>query len=142
MSLDSLGSASDGGASLVEDFGTAIEREIKECTICRDDVPLVAYVSTCSSETVLKDGRADSSLQPDDSTTKSCTHEINICGEFLRRHIEAEVNGKGETVGVKFVPPSLRSSPTNSLPPQVPRLPLQGASQLLRRPPPRRNGHL
>lgn len=71
MSIDSLGTASDGETA-AEDSETTMASEMKECTICRDDVVLVAYVSILRAQkeklwrrcyTLITDSAAG---QPDD----------------------------------------------------------------------------
>ncbi|KAL8276187.1 hypothetical protein RQP46_011399 [Phenoliferia psychrophenolica] len=73
------GSGSEAGDA-TED--APMEDEFQECIICRDSVPLVSY--------------------PEQPTTSQCTtHTINVCLDCLAQHLEAEINGKGETIGVK-----------------------------------------
>ncbi|KAF8319092.1 hypothetical protein DL93DRAFT_2164776 [Clavulina sp. PMI_390] len=60
----------------------------KECVVCRDS-------------------KSDESY-PTSPPTTACTHAVNVCKQCMERHIEAEVNGKGETI--KITCPVCRSN--------------------------------
>ncbi|KAF8319085.1 hypothetical protein DL93DRAFT_2225496 [Clavulina sp. PMI_390] len=59
----------------------------RECTVCRDEKPTGEF--------------------PEKAPTTSCAHSPTVCTICLARHIEAEVNGKGDTHNVNC--PSCRT---------------------------------
>ena len=55
--------------------------ETTECTVCTDDVPIANW--------------------PASAPTQTCKHTVNVCKSCLARHVEEEVNQKGQTIDVR-----------------------------------------
>ena len=75
---------------------------LRECTVCRDDQEdsfFVRGVLICSERSLIL-----TRTQPQSTPTSKCRHRITICMNCVAHHIEAEVNTKGQTINVTWVP--------------------------------------
>ena len=73
--------AANSVAVLVAQQALANSNETKECSICRDDIPVSNW--------------------PTSTPTKTCTHQIDTCKSCMAMHIEQEVHIKGQTIDVR-----------------------------------------